>query len=84
MKFHEVPPCRTAVYRGVEVSDAGIAVLKEKLRIGDVCPLGPFHLLGRRAAFKMAFDVFVIHGEKLGIKDRYLKNFLAEKASEMQ
>lgn len=69
--FHEkieipqMPPCRTAVWRTVEVSDSYIAALKENLRIGDLCPLCPLDFFRRGTVLKMAFYIFVIHAAKI-------------------
>lgn len=69
--FHEkieipqMPPCRTAVWRTVKVSDADIAALKENLRIGDLCPFCPHDFFRRGSVLKMAFYIFVIHAAKI-------------------
>lgn len=75
-----MPPCRTAVYRPVKISDGGITAVEENLSVGDLRPFGPDYFLRRRIALKMAFYFFMIHRAKLLKKPEQRKGMKDENA----
>lgn len=75
-----MPPCRTAVYRAVKISDGGITAVEENLSVGNLRPFGPHYFLRRRIVLKMAFYFFMIHRVKLLKKPEQRKAMKDENA----
>lgn len=75
-----MPPCRTAVYRAVEISDSGITAVEENLSVGNFRPLGPHYFLRRRIVLKISFYFFMIHRAKLLKKPEQHKDMKDENA----
>ena len=68
-----MPQGGASLHGAAEISNGGVAALKEHLRIGDIGPRGQLHFFRRGMVLEMAFDLFVIHAAKIGNKRARVK-----------